>query len=316
MFLAVSAPELLAVGEAFDDLIFVGLDRLPRPGEELKTSTFVQTIGGGVVITSVAASRLGLDVEIISALSEPAATRLKKEHVKVVNVRRGREPHAITASLSTPGNRAFVTFNGINDELEDRLLERMQHARARHVHFALFPHDCRRWEPVVESLRARRITTSWDFGWNEPLLNDRRFPYLVNALDYVFFNEQEAVLYARRLHLDAALALWRTHPHNVILKLGSRGSTWIASGRELHAAAPRVKVLDTTGAGDAFNGGFLVALLRGLPARICLQLGNFIGAMSTRVAGGLDALPSLGEIPEVCRPGRGSAPAPERPRQS
>ncbi|MGH9382882.1 MAG: hypothetical protein ACRD2N_01110 [Vicinamibacterales bacterium] len=57
-----SAPTLLCAGESFDDLIFVGLKRLPGPGEEIKTDHFVATVGGGVVITAVAAARLGLHV--------------------------------------------------------------------------------------------------------------------------------------------------------------------------------------------------------------------------------------------------------------
>lgn len=292
---------MLTVGEAFEDLIFVGLDRLPRPGEEVKTSTFVQTVGGGSVITAVAASRLGVGCGIISGLSTSGAARLRRERVKVTNLRQADEPHAITASLSTRANRSFVTFNGINDELEGRLLARLDGVRVHHVHFAFYPRHCAKWEKVVDDLRARRITTSWDFGWNEGLLGDRRFPYLVNALDYVFFNEQEAVLYGRRLHLDAALALWRTHPHNVIVKMGARGSTWLSPGHDIHVPATRVRTVDTTGAGDAFNGGFLSELLWGGSPRRCLQVGNFVGAMSTRVAGGLDSLPTRAELPAALR---------------
>ena len=189
-----SAPDLLSVGEAFEDLIFVGLDRLPRLGEEVKTSVFFRSIGGGAVITAVAAARLGIRTRVVSGLSHDAVARLRREHVQVANLRRDGEPHAITASMSTRSNRAFVTFNGVNDALEERLPAALDGVRTRHAHFAFFPRDCGRWERLVGVLRARGIGTSWDFGWSEALLADRRFPYLVNALDWVFFNEQEAVL--------------------------------------------------------------------------------------------------------------------------
>jgi sugar/nucleoside kinase (ribokinase family) len=288
---AVSQAQLLVVGEAFEDLIFVGLERLPKPGEEIKTSEFVRTVGGGVVISSVAAARLGVPCAAISGFSDDAVTLLEAEGVKVTNLRQPGERHAVTASLSTRTNRSFVTFNGINDVLEDRLVTALETMTARHVHFAFFPHDCGRWEAIVASLRARAISTSWDFGWNEVLLRDRRFPHLVNALDFVFFNEQEALLYGRRLNLDAAVALWRNHPHNVILKLGSKGSRWIAGAVDVHLPPPRVHVVDTTGAGDAFNGGFLGAVLNGLGPRACLRAGNYVGGMSTRAPGGIAALP-------------------------
>lgn len=283
--------DLLTVGEAFEDLIFVGLERLPKPGEEVKTSQFVRTIGGGAVISAIAAVRLGVKCGIVSGLSDEAAKRLKAEGVSVQNLRRPGELHAVTASLSTRINRSFVTFNGINDALEARLLGALDGQTARHVHFAFYPHDCSKWEKVIARLRDAGVTTSWDFGWNEGLLRDRRFPYLMNALDYLFINEQEAVLYGRRLHLDAAIAVWKTHPRTVILKLGPKGSRWLSPGVDLAAPAMRVHVVDTTGAGDAFNGGFLSAVLAGVSPKACLRAGNYVAGTSTQAPGGIEALP-------------------------
>ena len=74
--------QLVCAGEAFEDLIFVGLERLPELGEEIKTDRFMATIGGGAVITSVRAARLGMRTQLISALSDAAVTRLKKERVR------------------------------------------------------------------------------------------------------------------------------------------------------------------------------------------------------------------------------------------
>src|SRR5881275_194151 len=112
--------ELLTVGEAFEDLIFVGLPHLPRPGEELKTGRFVATIGGGAVITATAASRLGLRTAVISGLSRQAIRELRRERVTAINVRRPSEPHAVTVALSTMRDRSFVTFNGVNARLQPR----------------------------------------------------------------------------------------------------------------------------------------------------------------------------------------------------
>lgn len=291
-----SVPRLLTIGEAFEDLVFLDLARLPRPGEEVKTSRFVQTIGGGAVITAVAARRLGLPSEVWSGLSDAAAARLRGEGIRVTNMRQRGEPHAITAALSTRTDRTFVTYNGINDHLESRLLERMPRLKAAHAHFAFPPRNCRTWARAVARLRARGTTTSWDFGWNESLLRDRGFEGLLRALDIVFVNEQEARLYARERTMKAALGFWRGFERLVVIKLGPRGSRAVSSGVDIATAAPRSRVVDTTGAGDAFNGGFLSARLRGASLEEALTLGNRIGALSTRKAGGLDGLPERADL--------------------
>lgn len=286
--------DLITAGEAFEDLIFVDLPRLPGPGEEVKTSRFVQTIGGGSVITAVAAARLGLTCGILSGLSSPAAAFLRAEGVSVRNLRRSGEPHAVSAALSTQKERSFVTFNGINDALEDRLLEPVRKISARHLHFAFYPRACSRWAAVLEGLRARGISTSWDFGWNEGLLLDPGFSDILHALDYLFLNELEARLYSRKPNLDDAVEYWKHQTQNVVIKLGEEGCIWPARG--LRARARRVRVVDTTGAGDAFNGGFLYALLRGMPPEDCLRIGNCVGGLSTRLAGGVDGLPRRDEL--------------------
>jgi ribokinase len=285
-------PDLVTAGEAFEDLIFLDLPRLPRPGEEIKTTRFARTIGGGAVITAVAAARLGLRCGVISGLSADASALLARERVEVTDVRQARELPAISAALSTRHDRSFVTFNGVNDRLEPRLVSPIRRANARHVHFAFFPSRCAEWLPVVESLRRRGVTTSWDFGWNEPLLTDRAFYRLIESLDYVFFNEKESSFYARASRARDAFSFWKSHAAIAIVKLGARGSRWISANLEFEEPPPAVRVVDTTGAGDAFNGGFLAARLRRVSPRRSLRAGNRMGALSTRAPGGIDGLPN------------------------
>jgi sugar/nucleoside kinase (ribokinase family) len=300
-------PTLLCAGESFDDLIFVGLARLPRPGEEVKTDRFVATVGGGVVITAVAAARLGVHVRALSAFGPSVAKRLRAEHVAVRNLRRRGEPHAITAALSTTHERSFVTFNGVNAQLESRLFSELARARATHVHIALCPRNCERWTRAVESLRARGISTSADFGWNEDLAKATGFTRLLDALDFVFLNELEATRYARARTMSRALTFWRARKSIAILKEGAKGSRWITPAGDIHVRSERVKVVDTTGAGDAFNGGFLWAWLNGEPPARCLAAGSAVGTASVRKPGGLDGLPKNIRVPrgKRVREGRG-----------
>lgn len=299
-----AGPRLLAAGEAFEDLVFVGLERLPAAGEEIKTDTFHATIGGGAVITAVAAARLGVSTAILSALSAPAVARLRRERVRVHNLKQPREPHAISAALSTTTDRAFVTFNGVNRVLEPRLLGALRTATAGHVHLALTPHDLDAWIAGVKRLKRRGATVSWDFGWSESLALRPELPALMDALDLVFVNELEAPLYAQVNGLDDAYPPLRARKCAVIVKLGSLGSRWLRRGPDgdVVMPAPRVTPVDTTGAGDAFSAGFLAAWLRGSAPAHCLATGNTVGAASTAAPGGLDALPRAADLPALLRP--------------
>src|SRR6185295_1724925 len=85
---AVRGLRLLSAGEAFEDLVFVGLPRLPGLGEEVRTNNFSSSIGGGAIITAVAAARLGVPVSVASGLSDHAAKRLRTEGVRVTKDRK------------------------------------------------------------------------------------------------------------------------------------------------------------------------------------------------------------------------------------
>ncbi len=291
------AARLLTAGEAFEDLVFLGLARLPNPGEELKTDAFHATIGGGAVITAIGTARLGLATSIVSALSDAAVTRLRRERVAVTNLRRAGEPHAITAALSTATDRTFVTFNGVNAVLEPRLRRALATTDATHLHLALCPRDVAAWTRLVGRLRRRGVTVSWDFGWNECLATDPALSALIDVLDLVFLNELEAPLYAHAPSLDAACTGLRTARSNVVVKLGVDGSRWLRADGDVSMPAPAANAVDTTGAGDAFNAGFLTAWLRKAGPEECLALGNDVGAASTERPGGIDGLPARRDLP-------------------
>jgi sugar/nucleoside kinase (ribokinase family) len=295
--------DLLTVGEAFEDVIFAGLPRLPRLGEELRVRTLTMHPGGGALITAIAAARLGLSVSTITAVSRDNAAHIRAEGIGIVNLRRPSERGAVSVALSTKRDRAFVTFPGVNEVLEPRLIAAVRRLRRvpRHAHFALNPRRCRNWLPVVERMRGRGATTSWDFGWNEELVNDPALDKLLGAVDWIFVNEREATLYARRDSLRTALTRWRSLARATVVKLGRRGAVILSGGSEVRRTAPKVTVMDTTGAGDAFNAGFIVGLLAAAPLGNAARLGNHLGACSTRASGGVTALPRPVDLPAWAR---------------
>jgi sugar/nucleoside kinase (ribokinase family) len=88
----------------------------------------------------------------------------------------------------------------------------------------------------------------------------------------------------------------------LVVKLGSRGAVAVdAERRPVRSAGMKVQAVDTTGAGDAFNGGFLYAWMQGAALQECLRAGNICGALSTRVAGGSPGAPTAAEFKRLMR---------------
>ncbi len=289
----VAALDLLTVGETFEDVVFGGLARLPAEGEELVTPALERTLGGGALITAIGAARLGLRVGVISALPPSAARTLRAERVRVHDVRRPREPHATTCALVTPTDRAYVTYPGVNAQLPARAARLLAGARvrARHVHLAFPPRPAAPWARVVERLAARGITTSWDFGAHADLPRDPGFYRLLGALDLVSVNELEARLFTGERTVAAAVTTLASTCRRALVKLGADGARLVGPGVDLGTPARRVRVVDTVGAGDAFNAGFLAAWLGGSGPTACLAAGARVAAGSVGAAGGLAGLP-------------------------
>ena len=278
------ALDLVSLGETFEDLIFHDLKEWPRLGQEQRSHHLLRTWGGGALLTAVAAARQGLAVQVVSGLAPAAHRFLRREKIKVRNLRRPGEAHALTVALSTQEDRAFVTYPGVNEVLEERFLNSLTRLRGRHLHLALEPRDCQAWTAALSHLRQRKLTVSWDFGWNQELVQRPGFGQLIEHIDFLFLNESEASLYGPGLD-------WSWRFGTTIIKRGKQGCLAWSGGRKLEIAGIPVRALDSTGAGDAFNGGFLTGLLSGQDLQSSLQLGNRIGAASTLCAGGLEGLP-------------------------
>ena len=302
-----SNPEqLVCAGEFFTDLIFFDLERLPRLGQEIKTDDFAISLGGGAAITATTAALLGRPTELVtvwgaSMLDAEARRRLEATGVSCSwSQLRPDAMSGVTVAVSTRDDRYFLTHPGANRLLEEHLLraETLECiSLAGHVHFALTPSRWEAFQKTVKQLRNRGVTVSWDLGWDPAVGRSRGFQDLCRELDVLFLNEMEALSYAGAGSARQALAFF-AHPHNtVVIKRGAAGA--IASRKG--AAAVRVEgieveAVESTGAGDAFDGGFLHAWISGKTVEEALLAGNICGGLSTRSPGGVQALPTQAEF--------------------
>jgi sugar/nucleoside kinase (ribokinase family) len=301
--------DVAVVGEIYVDHVLTGFMAWPQPGEEVFAQDYVQEVGGGAAITACALARLGRSVSMIGAIGENEmpwiGQRLSTFGVASDRLRGASGHTGVTVSVSSHVDRSFFTYPGENTHLEsqladDALLEHI--AEARHIHFAM-PITARLADMLFGKLNEMPCTTSLDVGHQAAWLQDRANLKTCSNVDYLLPNEREAKMICGGSVYDY-LDLTRANGWpNGVVKMGAAGAVMRGKDAPLRASAPRVHAVDTTGAGDAFNAGFIDGLLDGQDGEECLRRGCVCGALSTRAAGALRGLPTREEFKKCLREG-------------
>jgi sugar/nucleoside kinase (ribokinase family) len=143
---------------------------------------------------------------------------------------------------------------------------------------------------VLKQLRDAGITVSADFGWN-PDLSPSQIHSIVRHCEFIFPNENEAKAITGANEAVRALEKLQEWVRVPVVKLGRRGAMLMADGKIYREPALPIAVVDATGAGDAFDGGFLHAFLHGSDWADCLKAGNICGSLSAAYPGGAHGLP-------------------------
>lgn len=294
--------DVAVVGEIYVDHVFSGFPVWPAPGEEVVTDAYVREMGGGAAATACGLAKLGRRVALVGLVGAEDLSwfrdRLAAFGVVADGLVAGMGATGTTISVSTTQDRSFFTHVGVNRQVGalaagDGLATLR---RARHVHFAMpLPRPVA--DMVLPVLAAAGITTSLDMGFQPSWLADPRNAATLAAVDHLMPNEKEAELICGSTDASVYLAYarrlgWR-HP---MLKLGARGAAALEDDRLVQVAPPRIDAVDATGAGDAFDAGFIDALLDGGDATARLRRGCLTGALSTRAPGALAAIPDTREL--------------------
>ena len=296
-------------GSVYCDLIFFDLDGPPAIGEEVRTDRFSLSPGGGGFITAAGLSRLGVRTALRTyvgrdPLGQFQLDAMRRERLDLSQVRRHRTlGTAVSVAFSTRGDRGFLSYKGCAADTAALLRSwpRASFKTARHVHFAGIRPPFTASVELLDGLRAAGVTTSLDIGWNPGVYRDPIFRDLVRKMVIFMPSWRDAQWFTGRSTPEAAVrSLGELVPIPVI-KLGAEGAIGLDAGSVIRTRPPRVKVVETTGAGDAFNAGFVWAHLHREPLARCLLAGNICGALSTRAAGGTAAFPTLRELRAALR---------------
>jgi sugar/nucleoside kinase (ribokinase family) len=307
--------DILVLGEINPDVIVRAADPVPVFGQvERFVDSIDLVIGSSSVIFACGAARLGLATAFVGVVGDDPMGRFMLDAMRErdIDVETCRVdpvvPTGATVILTSGRDRAILTAPGTVPLLRDEDVPEALVARGRHVHVgSVFMLDALRPRLAARLAAARRsgLTTSVDCNWDPRETWDGGLRDILRETDVFLPNEAEATRITGIDDVeDAARALAAAGPRIVAVKCGADGAIAVTrDGRLTRMASLVVDVVDTTGAGDSFDAGFLAGFLAGRPIPDCLALGVAAGSLSTLGIGGTASQPTLPEAEAAARAG-------------
>jgi ribokinase len=306
--------KIVVVGSINLDLV-ASVSRMPGNGETLMGEGFATYPGGKGANQAVAASRLGAEVAMVGHLgndlfAERLRQGLNEAGVNTEHVREVDAPSGCAMILVIPqGGNSIVVIPGANSSLRPEHLEehvellrsagvilaqleipletveRLGRMAAQlHIPFVLDPAPAQ----VLSAGLLQTVT------WLTP--NESETRSILKDLDHPISDD---TIDDDALPIVASRIL-ATGVRNIILKLGARG-IYLAGEDVPTSLIPtyRVQAVDTTAAGDAFNGGFAYALTQGMEPLDAARFGCAVAAVSVTRVGAQPSMPTLSEVEEL-----------------
>jgi sugar/nucleoside kinase (ribokinase family) len=303
--MATPAFDIITIADMCVDLVVDLGDSVPRFGQvEQWVEDYFVELGGSANIFACQAARLGLRVAVLGRVGDDAFGRLALRRLgecgvdtRYVTVDAGLKTGIGVALCRSGGDRAILTYAGSisavgPEDVTDDFLR-----SGRHLHYCsyylqmrLLPHA----PAVLHRARELGLSVSLDTNWDPEGRWQGGLREALSAANLFLPNEQEAIAIASALAAEPASSLDEAVSQLVALgpviavKQGERGA--LVANRESRGAVPVepvARVIDTIGAGDCFDAGFVAAWLAGRPLAECAALGNACGRASTQARGGI-----------------------------
>lgn len=297
--------DVIGIGALNVDKLYM-VEQIAKEDEESSVIDFAEACGGSAANTMVGLARLGLKTGYVGKVARDREGRLllgdfKKEKVDthgIVAAKNGRSG-VVMGFVDRKGERALYIDAGVNSTiiLDEINLEYANNTAFMHVTSFV-------GEKAFQVQRKLMTTLSGDVKISlDPgrLYAERGLSALERIIErcyIVFPNEHELKLLTGEDHVKGAEILLGKGVNIVAVKLGPKGC-YVTNGLEKHLI-PRypVRVVDTTGAGDAFCAGFLYGLIKNKSLRQCGKLGNYVASKCIEKIGARTGLPHLAQVPK------------------
>lgn len=304
--------DVLVIGELNCDLILRG-NVTPTFGQVEKLIDVADlTIGSSSAIFACGAARLGLRVGFIGKIGDDTFGRFMVDALRAYGIDTSgivvdrTIKTGLTVILSRGNDRAILTYLGSIAALRADEIDTASFTRARHLHLgSYFLLDALR--PSIPALyadaKAAGLTTSLDTNYDPRETWNNGLDRVLEHTDVFLPNAAELLAITHTADLDAGLDALRTRVGIVAVKLGAEGARAVKGSREARAGIVPVDLVDTTGAGDSFDAGFIYGYLAGWELDRTLRFAAACGSLSTRAAGGTAAQATLAEALAHAAPG-------------
>jgi sugar/nucleoside kinase (ribokinase family) len=292
------AYQVLLYGPYYCDLIYTGLPGMPKLGEEVYSQDFAIR-PGGCFNPVLALHRLGVRIGWICDFGNDLFSQFVLEQVHAEGIDSSlfsifpKPVRRVSAGLSFPHDRAFVSFAD-PDDLPPvvPIIERYQPnwLLLQHLHYA------EKHIPMFTACKQNNVKIYMDCQSWPVTLETPGVEEAIRQVDIFAPNLAEALQLTGEVTVEKAIARLEQLSPCVVIKMGAEGAMASKAGVTHHVPAIAVEqVVDTIGAGDCFNAGFLFAQLQGEPIERCLMIGNICGGLSVTAAGG-GAIPNLTQV--------------------
>jgi sugar/nucleoside kinase (ribokinase family) len=258
-------------------------------GTEIFSDGLSLHAGGGAFITAAVFSALGQKSALLATLPAAPFTDTVLQNIaafdidttQCVSAAAGTAPQ-ITVAIADKADRAFLTHKtgAAMPEMD------LGSAEFGHLHIgelrSLLEHP-----HLIERARQVGMTISVDCGWDDDILaRGAEMEMILSKVDVFLPNKTEYEHLVRSGFSAERCSL-------TVVKCGDQGSCALVDGKWVSEPTTSVKVVDATGAGDAFNGGFLFSWLKGRGMKECLSNGNRCGRLAVTYAGGTDGISAI-----------------------
>jgi ribokinase len=279
------------------------VNRIAGRDEESFIIDFKEAPGGSAANTAVGLARLGIKTGFIGKVSDNREGKLllndfKRQNVDVDGIivsKEGRSGVAI-GYVDTKGDRALYIDPGVNDSLELKEIDLKYAGNTAFLHLTSFIGEkpFKAQKELVRGLRDVRI--SFDPGELYARKGLTVLKLMIERSFVMLPSENELKLLTGKKYDEGSKILMKKGVSIVAVKLGERGC-YVTDGKESYLVEPyKVKVVDTTGAGDAFCAGFLYGLIKNKDLYECGRLGNFVASRCIEKVSAREGLPRLSDL--------------------